>query len=144
MVHHQKGVIGLFVQQSQRVFINNVVVENTRNWGAHGSDACGPYHSSDDGGGPAAGDDHLGYTGNQAYGIVVTTSTNVEIQATTVSDVYSDTADSHGVRIFNECVVFISLVHLPCSAEGADRCLLQGPHALYFRSDSPKCQHWAA
>jgi hypothetical protein len=102
MNHHQKGVIGLFIQQSERVRIKNVNVRNTTNWGALGSNLCGRYHQSIDGTGPAAGDDHLGYTGNQAYGIVVTTSSNVDMQQTTVDSVHSHTADSHGIRAFND------------------------------------------
>jgi len=59
MHHRQKGVVGLLVQQAERVKIEDVAVSGTENYGPPGSEACGAYTNK-------FGAGHRGYSGSQA------------------------------------------------------------------------------
>ena len=95
MFHAQKGVIGLFVQKTARLHLANVTVGRVRNHGPLGSEACGPYLTSQWPG-------HVGYTGSQSYGVVVTTSRDVAAEGLSVDGVWSAHATAYGAAFFND------------------------------------------
>jgi hypothetical protein len=101
MFHAQKGVIGLFLQKVDGVRVSNVEIDNVRNHGPLGSTACGNYIESQWTG-------HTGYTGSQAYGMVVTTSRDVNIVGLSIDNVLSVNADAYGVAVFNDVDTFCS------------------------------------
>eukprot|EP00937_MAST-01D_sp_MAST-1D-sp2_P006115 g6115.t1 len=102
MFHAQKGVIGLFVQKTKNVHIDNVRIDRVRNHGPVGSNACGKYRTSQWTG-------HIGYTGSQAYGAVFTTSRNIRIAGLLVTNVFSQAGEAYGAAFFNH-------IHGVCSS----------------------------
>jgi hypothetical protein len=101
MHHKQKGVIGLFIQQTKRISVKNVHIQNVNNFGPKGSDKCGHYIATPHDH-PAIPDDHLGYTGTQSYGTVVTTSDDVSAVDLTIKHIFSEYGDALGVFICND------------------------------------------
>eukprot|EP00484_Ammonia_sp_Unknown_P020063 CAMPEP_0197030868 /NCGR_PEP_ID=MMETSP1384-20130603/10007_1 /TAXON_ID=29189 /ORGANISM="Ammonia sp." /LENGTH=1847 /DNA_ID=CAMNT_0042460297 /DNA_START=328 /DNA_END=5871 /DNA_ORIENTATION=- len=67
-LHSSKGAIGLRIDGTQNINLNNIYVHDVQNWGALGIDICGEYHyptvSHED---PQI---QYGYTGNRAQGII--------------------------------------------------------------------------
>ena len=101
MHHKQKGVVGLFIQQTKRIFVKNVHIQNVNNFGPKGSDKCGHYIATPHDH-PAIPDDHLGYTGTQSYGTVVTTSDHVSAVDLTIKHIFSEYGDALGVFMCND------------------------------------------
>ena len=95
MFHAQKGVVGLFVQKASRVSVRDVSINGVRNNGELGSDACGAYTTSQWPG-------HVGYTGSQSFGLVVTSSKDVNIRALSVDGVFSLHSTAYGAALFND------------------------------------------
>ena len=95
MHHSQKGAIGLFAQKVNNLSVKNVQVSNVKNYGSLGSDACGAYTKSQWTG-------HVGYTGSQAYGAVVTTSRSVSLDGLNINGVFSQNAEAYGAAFFND------------------------------------------
>jgi hypothetical protein len=94
MHHAQKGVIGLFVQKTKGLTLSNVEVDVVRNHAPLGSLACGDYLTSQ-------WSSNSGYTGSQAYGMVVTSSRDINIAGLTIDGVLSGHADAYGAALFN-------------------------------------------
>lgn len=99
MHHKQKGVVALFLQQSKRVSIINLEINNVANFGKKGSSACGAYSATPH---DATADDHLGYTGTQAYGILINTARDYDLKSTTINHVSSAHGDSRALFINND------------------------------------------
>ena len=101
MHHANKGTIGLFIQRTRNVKIKNVTVAGVTNVGDVGSSVCGKYQTSQWTG-------HLGYTGSQSYGVVVTTSKTIDISGLHIENVFSKNAASYGITLFNNVEDVIS------------------------------------
>ena len=79
-LHSSKGAIGLRIDGTQNINLNNVYVHDIQNWGALGIDLCGEYHyptvSHED---PQI---QYGYTGNRAQGIIASYASGTMIDIT--------------------------------------------------------------
>ena len=119
MNHRQKGVIGLFIQGTERVLVENVEIIGVENHGMIGSEKCGTYRQTP---GDDAPEDHdsVGYTGGQARGVVITTSKDVVLRNTSVSEILSHESTSYGLHIFNEvnqvCVEGVSITNVTATS----------------------------
>ena len=97
------GTVGLFIQQANRVTVENVVVKGVSNDGFPGSEKCGNYASTAGFDEDAAFDnENSGYTGSQSRGVAITTSRNVVMRDVTVAAVESTHATACGIHIFND------------------------------------------
>lgn len=99
MHHKQKGTVGLFLQQTKRVKIENVSIHNVKNFGGKGSRVCGSYTSTPH---DSTIDDHLGYTGSQAYGMLFNTARDISLKDIIINDVKSHHGDTRAFFINND------------------------------------------
>eukprot|EP00486_Rosalina_sp_Unknown_P011600 CAMPEP_0201592860 /NCGR_PEP_ID=MMETSP0190_2-20130828/190632_1 /ASSEMBLY_ACC=CAM_ASM_000263 /TAXON_ID=37353 /ORGANISM="Rosalina sp." /LENGTH=876 /DNA_ID=CAMNT_0048051805 /DNA_START=469 /DNA_END=3099 /DNA_ORIENTATION=- len=86
-LHSSKGAIGLRIDGTQNINLNNIYVHDIQNWGALGIDLCGEYHyptvSHED---PQI---QYGYTGNRAQGIIASYASG------TMSDITVENIESY-------------------------------------------------
>lgn len=95
MVHKQKGVVGLFLQEVFRFSAERVTVSGTLNQGTQGSYLCGQYwHEGNDG--------HFGYTGSQSRAVAVAGSRSLGFHDFRVDGAHAYYGSAYGVHLFND------------------------------------------
>lgn len=103
---------------SDNVEIRNVTIKNINNDGNDGSELCGKYHDSQDGG-IEGGLDEAGYSGKTARGICITNSTltmsNIEL-----NNINSARGDSIGIDIILDSRVIVNRAHISQLNAGYD------------------------
>lgn len=96
MVHVQKGIIGLKIDASVHVEIQDCSVKHVENFGTRGSPLCGNYDFSI----PRA--TLRGYQGATARGLSIAGSTDVDASNITIENIVSHERKAVGIDIFTD------------------------------------------
>jgi hypothetical protein len=124
MFHVAKGFFGIRLDSVQKCFISAKVC-CVQNIGKKGSELPGPYSGPAYGGHFAQGE-MIGYTGADSYGIHISSSDQVKITKTKVSDIFSKNGSAIAIELFGEtsCSDIIdSCIHNVTSCASVYTCL---------------------
>lgn len=118
MFHVNKGVIGIRCDGVDTCVIRSTIIYDVINKSPPGSEKPGPYKGSEDGGHFKQSPLMIGYTGADAYGIVLSCCKNVGMKKCDISKVSTESGSAWGVKIMGKsekCNTLCSRVsHIHC------------------------------
>ena len=104
-LHSSKGSIGLRIDGTQNINVDNVYIHDIYNWADLGSQTwCGPYD------GPDVGNEDIdiqyGYTGTRSHGIVIDYAKGI-FNNIKIENIESYNGEANGMTIYKQCDVIL-------------------------------------
>jgi len=119
MLHVAKGIFGLRVDNIDNFDIHNIHIHSLHNLGTLGSEICGNYMGSEDGGHHIQNNAYeIGYTGTEIHAISIIGSYGT-IDDVKISDILSARGDAHAFRVLGDNKINIGNVEISDVHAGA-------------------------